>query len=361
MTYLLCKTRILVICNLIMLSLSTNAAVSFDDSPKPAAPDYSLAASWAAQSGTTNPSQMVPHGASPAIKQSNVDVFYIHPTTIQDKNVWNQDLSDSKTNAWTDASVIARQASVFNHCCEIYAPRYRQASFRTGGDPALKGDGGKAYQLAYGDILRAFDYYLEHYNRGKAFIIAGHSQGALMSYWLLRDRIDNTALQKQLVVAYVIGIDLMAGDFGRTYHSITQCTESQQTGCILSWNSATDELNIDLVKQYSGARYAATYGTEEGRQSVCVNPLTFSSAQPSATADASKGAIPGFPGEGRMLAMQSGKVAAECKQGYLIVKVDPVLELTPLPGGSMHFHDIGLFYGDIQHNVVQRISHFFSK
>jgi len=37
---------------------------------------------------------------------------------------------------------------------------------------------------------------------------------------------------------------------------------------------------------------------------------------------------------------------------------DPALDLQPLPGGSMHFHDFGLFYADIRHNVAQRIAAF---
>lgn len=339
-------------------SKAGETATAFDDASTPRAPDYSLVASWAALPTASGASHAVPLGSSQAVEKSQIDVFYIHPTTLKNQTIWNQDLNDSETNAWTDASVIARQASVFNHCCEIYAPRYRQASFKAGADPELTGDGGKAYRLAYRDVLNAFDYYLEHNNHGRPFIIAGHSQGALMAYWLLRDRIDQSALQEQLVVAYIIGLDLMQGDFGRTYHTIELCSSPQQTGCVLAWNSATSELNIDLVKVYAGTRYSYQYKTQEGRQGVCVNPLTFDAKEPKASASLSKGAVPGAPGEGPLQALTAGAVAAHCEGGFLIVDVDPSLNLTPLPGGSMHYHDIGLFYGDIQANLAVRIKHF---
>ena len=340
------------------LPVLASDTATFDESTRPSAPDYSQTASWAALPTIAGASSAVPSGANNAIKNSNVDVFYVHPTTLKNKTVWNQDLNDQETNAWTDASVIARQASVFNHCCEIYAPRYRQASFKSAVTAQQKEDGEKAYQLAYSAILRAFDYYLKHNNHGRPVILAGHSQGALMTYWLLRDRIDEKPLQKQLVTAYVIGIDLMQGDFGRTYHSLKLCATPEQTGCVLAWNSATNELNIDMMNQFVGARYAALYNTQEGRQGVCINPLTFDAKQTDAPASASKGSVPGKPGEGPLRALEAGKVAAHCEGGFLIVDVDPELDLTPLPGGSMHYHDIGLFYADIQANLAVRIKHF---
>lgn len=326
-----------------------------------ASPDYSDPSYWAALPTMPGKSNLVPVGSPPAIVNSEVDVFYIHPTTLKDWSQANQDLSDKKVNNWTDASVIARQASVFNQCCEIYAPRYRQAGFTAIKDPDYLRNGGKAYRLAYSDVLKAFDYYIKNKNKSRPFIIAGHSQGALMTYWLLKDRIDNSPLQKQLVTAYIIGIDLMQGDFGRTYQSLKLCTTPKQTGCVLAWNSVTKDLNIDQYETMVGKRYEYQYKTNKGRESVCINPITFDVNQPEAQASASKGAVPGEPGFGKLKALKSGSVAAKCHRGLLIVEADPTLELTPLPGGSMHYHDIGLFYGDISANIALRIEEFLMR
>jgi len=324
-------------------------------------PDYTLKSSWAALPGMPGTSNSVPLGSSKAIEKSNVDVFYIHPTTLKDKTQINQDIADEETNAWTDASVIARQASVFNHCCEIYAPRYRQAGSAARFDPESNRGGSKANLLAYKDVLNAFDFYIKNYNQGRPFIIAGHSQGSLITTWLLRDRIDSTPLQKQLVAAYAVGIDLVKGDFGRTYKSLKLCTSPEQTGCVLGWNTGTKDLDIEKYKDLIGARYLYKNKTHEGRKGVCINPLTFDINKPDAPASASKGAVPGTPGVGELKALKAGLVSAKCDRGFLIVNFDPSLDLVAIPEGSMHYHDIGLFYADIRENVAVRISHFMNK
>jgi|GEM_PF-4889713 len=56
-----------------------------------------------------------------------VDVFYVHPTSYVG-NAWNANLDDATVNAATDQGATRIQASAFNACCAIYAPRYRQAN-----------------------------------------------------------------------------------------------------------------------------------------------------------------------------------------------------------------------------------------
>lgn len=336
-------------------------ALSFAESVQPPAPDYALAASWAARPGAANPSDSVPPGASSVSGDAAVDVFYVHPTTYRTSSAWNQDIALEDVNAWTDASTIARQASVFNDCCWIFAPRYRQASFLAVQDRTLAADGGKAYELAYQDILAAFDHYMAHDNQGRPFIIAGHSQGALMSYWLLRDRIDGAPAAERLVAAYVVGLDLMEGDFGRTFKSLKPCETPAQTGCILGWNAVTPELDLEMMGAMAGGRYKRVYGVDDGRTPVCLNPVTFDAAKPSSDAAQSKGAVPGEPGAGPLRALIAGQVAARCDLGFLVVTADESLDLTPLPGGSMHYHDFGLFYEDIRANVRVRIAAWQSK
>ena len=76
----------------------------------------------------------------------------------------------SDTDAPLNPAVLLNQASVFNACCRIYAPRYRQASL--GG---LNNDA--ALDLAYTDVARAFRHFAAHANHGRPIIIASHSQG----------------------------------------------------------------------------------------------------------------------------------------------------------------------------------------
>jgi hypothetical protein len=323
---------------------------AFAQQAPPPPPDYARQSNWAAGAAGPGASAAVPPGATPAAAHPPVDVFYIHPTTYLSKSQWNQDVADAKTNAWTDASVIARQASVFNACCRVYAPRYRQASLlNKNGERVL------ALELAYGDIARAFDHYLKFDNHGRPFILAGHSQGGWLLADLLERRIDGTPLQKQLIAAYVVGINVAEGDFPRRFKHIPICDTPAQTGCVVQWNSVLPATDLDQQAARYEKLFVDKYGDLPEKRTLCVNPLTFDRTQPSAPASASQGAVPGAPGEGPLRALVAGKVAAHCEQGLLVVEPDPVLELKPLPGtGVMHYHDFGLFYADIRANAMVR-------
>ncbi|WP_430387209.1 DUF3089 domain-containing protein [Blastomonas fulva] len=328
----------------------------FDSQPQPTPPGYATDSAWAALPGVPGPADTVPQGRKPATgKLRGVDVFYVHPTTFRTPDRWNADLADAKVNAWTDASVIARQAAVFNACCNVFAPRYRQASFLATRDRFMEGDGGKAYALAYSDVLAAFDQWQASRNQGRPFILAGHSQGGEMLMRLLADRIDGTPLQKRMVAAYAIGIDFSVGYFGTRYRTLKPCDTPVRTGCVLAWNAVSPQADLKMLGGFAGSRFAHIHGREEGKTPLCINPLTFDMAKPAASRAASRGAIPGEPGEGQMRAAIRGKVAARCDSGFLVVDAEPALDLQPLPGGSLHYHEYGLFFADIQANVAQRI------
>jgi pimeloyl-ACP methyl ester carboxylesterase len=297
-------------------------------------------------------------GARTARGNRNVDVFYVHPTTYRVRDQWNMDLGNADVNRWTDASVIARQAGLFSQCCRVFAPRYRQASLLAFSDRFMTGDGGKAYALAYIDVLRAFDQWQAKRNDGRPFVLVGHSQGGEMVMRLLEDRIDSKPLQNRMVAAYAIGIDFSVGYFGKRYQTLRPCERPRQVRCVLVWNAMTQEADVEKLSTMVGARFIRAYETEEGSQILCINPLTFDVRKPTAVATMSKGAVPGDPGEGPLRALAHGKVAARCVKGFLVVEADPALDLRPLPGGSMHYHEFGLFYADIQTNLKKRISAF---
>ncbi len=117
-----------------------------------------------------------PLPANPAI-----DCFYVYPT-VSEQSGRNADKSK-------DPEVIAiaqHQASRFSQACRVYAPVYRQQTL--GGLAA--GGSAEALQLAYGDVVEAWDEYLREHNRGRGFVLVGHSQGTRMLRQLLRKEID---------------------------------------------------------------------------------------------------------------------------------------------------------------------------
>src|SRR5512139_1181819 len=89
----------------------------------------------------------------------------------------------------------------------IYAPRFREAHisnyFTKDTIAALK-----AFDLAFQDVKKAFEYYLNNYNHGRPIIIASHSQGTTHALRLLKEYFEDKPLYNQLVAAYLVGMPI---------------------------------------------------------------------------------------------------------------------------------------------------------
>jgi len=111
-----------------------------------------------------------------------VDIFYVYPTAYQ-----KQSKEDPNYCTLDNASMIKgangafnRQATAFLPVGNIYAPYYRQADalYVLGLMPAERET---AIDLIPAkDVKAAFYYYIDHYNNGRPFILAGHSQGSMV-------------------------------------------------------------------------------------------------------------------------------------------------------------------------------------
>ena len=331
-----------------------------------APPDYAKADSWAALPTVRDAADAVPDDdpVPEAEAAAAVDVFYIHPTTFRSETAWNQDLTDTATNGWTDVSVLARQASAFNACCKVYAPRYRQAAIRAVLHPKR---GMQAYAFAYADVKRAFAYFIEHYSSGRPFMIVGHSQGAFHAIRLLEEAVDATPLRERMVAAYVIGIGVPLGTFGKALKNIGPCSKPNDTGCVVSWNTFGRDADPALAAASPAiaihqARYVKRFGSEAGKEVLCINPLTFDLGLPDAPASANLGALPGAPAAGPLRAVKPGLIGASCRRGLLYADVpgDRDFVLTIFPGEVLHMHDVDFFYQNIRANAVLRAQTFLS-
>ena len=82
-------------------------------------------------------------------------------------------------------TAFSRQATAFTPCANIFAPYYRQADATWSlaclplSTPSVE-QGEPTH-----DAVAAFDYYIKHYNHGRPFILAGHSQGSNVMVYLL--------------------------------------------------------------------------------------------------------------------------------------------------------------------------------
>jgi hypothetical protein len=329
---------------------------AFDAQAAPPAPDYSQRSAWAVYGGDVSSG---PAGVSePDPASRNADVFFIHPTTYFSNDNWNQPLNDAATNKRTDDGPIRNQASGFQLCCRIYAPRYRQMTF--GGFLHYSDNSKEAMDLAYSDIKRAFEYYLAHENHGRPFIIASHSQGSRHARRLIEEVIDGTPLAKQMVAAYVVGTWLDADWFARL-KTVRPCQTATDTGCVLTWSTLAQ--GSDAQTQREGfAKREGRPPSFASRKFICTNPLTWSQSG-GAQAPAALNLGGWVYGSGnKPRPIDPHLVSARCDNGALFVSEAPgfVYHAVILPGGNYHNYDYQLFYMNIRQNAADRVSAFLA-
>ena len=266
---------------------------AFDPSKTPPAPDYAEESAWAALPNMEDPSDRLPEGFedAPSPTRDLVDVFYIYPTGIIGTGNWNATVGEEQSLAIPVSVMLAVQASAFNGCGQVYAPKYRQANLAAFIGPLIapqRTDSFQALDLAYEDVARAFDYYLAHYNAGKPFIIASHSQGTHHALRLLAEKIDGTPLYDQLIAAYAIGYGIPMDYFGRVFHDIVPCESPTQTGCLITWDTVREGTASHSPRVH---RYPDGWTYSGGKPRFCVNPLTWTTGEERAPASLHAGAL----------------------------------------------------------------------
>lgn len=301
-------------------------------------PDYSKLDYWAAHPWKKDPSDSVPQPLRlNYFPDSAADVFFIHPTTLtanKDTN-WNAPIDDAGINAKTDYSSILYQASVFNERCRVFAPRYRQAHYKSyfiAADTAAK-----YFDTAYADIKKAFRYYLEHYNNGRPFIIASHSQGTNHAMRLIKEFIDGKTISNRFVCAYIIGMPVPENYFA----VLKPCKDATATGCFVSWRT--------FKSGYAGTDHIK----REKFKAVVINPLTWAADTVFAPASLNKGGI-----LLKFNKLVKHIVSAQVYQNVLWTSKPDFFGKLFLTSKNYHVGDINLFYMNIRENIRTRVNAF---
>ena len=88
-----------------------------------------------------------------------------------------------------------------------------------------------ALDLAYGDVLSAWQDYMAHYNNGRGVVLIGHSQGTMMLIRLVTSEIDpNPSVRARLVSALLIGgnVKVAVGqDVGGDFQNVPACRSAR--------------------------------------------------------------------------------------------------------------------------------------
>ena len=304
-------------------------------------PDYSNLDYWASHPGKWDPADTIPSALSEEKKEKIVDVFFLHPTTLTeegDELVTNASIDDPRINYKTDHTAILYQASAFNERARVFAPRYRQAHIKMYGEKDSTKQK-EAFELAYQDIKKAFEYYLSNENMGRPIIIASHSQGTTHSTRLIKEFFDGKPLSQQLVCAYLVGMGVKKD----IYQSIPVCMDSLSTGCFMSWRTFRNDYNDGWAKR-------------DDSSFAVVNPITWKTTTEIGNRELHQGAI-----LYNLKKIYRNTHETQAEGGAVWISRPKFPGSFLYTNKNYHAGDINLFYVDIRKDVSRRIDQYLSR
>ncbi|OUV04050.1 MAG: hypothetical protein CBC42_01270 [Betaproteobacteria bacterium TMED82] len=313
----------------------------FDDKRIPDPYHYVSLTSWAAHPKNLDLITFLPKSIPKSANRDSVVVFFVHPTTFIDRSAWNQPKNDERANNILKRRGLINQASIFSACCEVYVPKYRQATLYSFID--LSDNGSKAFDVAYEDIKRSFLYFDKHIRKGRPYFIASHSQGTMHSVRLLQELQQENTTFNEMIAAFLVGYRLTESDIG----SFEVCDGPKSINCILAWNSVEKDGFV-------------TFKSKENL--ICVNPLSWQKDGTFMGKSSYMGGV-GFEIWNYKDSQKITKSELEfdksiegvrCKNGNLEI-IGLASDNYPVRLFSLHAYDYGLFFLNILHNLAIRV------
>jgi hypothetical protein len=311
--------------------------------------------------------------AAPA-KDPPIDCFYVYPT-ISGQTTQNANLQIDPE----EKAIAISQAARFSQVCKVYAPMYRQltlAAITTTGQ-----DTPAARDIAYSDVLSAWQDYVAHYNNGRGVVFIGHSQGTMMLTRLIASEIDpNPSVLQHLVSALMIGGNVTVApgqDVGGDFQNIPPCRSADQTGCVVAYSSFLEPPPPDSMFGRVGLGPRAAEQAGKNLQVLCVNPASLSggtgSLKPYLPTTPFPGTIGSFlgppPSASTPWVAYPGLYTAHCESsgGADWLQVDitnvagdqrPVVTQSIGPTWGLHLYDVGIALGNLVDLVRQQAAAF---
>lgn len=321
------------------LLLLVMAASCGRDSVFPPVPDYSMQSMWYETSRDD--------GVTKA-----ADVFYIAPTCIWDwtdssgnvQHVMNVEDESQRTAV---ASSIFLAESLFAKSCNFYSPYYRQITMESWMLP--EEETLKRYETAHSDVASAFRYYMDHFNHGRPFFLAGHSQGAKAVIEILKRNMSQEEYSR-MIAAYCFGFTITGEEIEQN-RMLVPAEGPADCGVVICYNSVSRPEAVS----------PAFSDTD-----VCINPLNWKTDATYAPARDNPGSV--FFSSDRTSDTLFHKVGAAIDPDINTLVIDGlddgdyfIPSISSLfPQGNYHVYEINLYYLSLQQNIADRIDSYFS-
>lgn len=297
----------------------------------PEGPDYTREENWAyLELGEDKP----------------VDVFFVAPTVIDDGTYLRMEEGIQRKKMMLS---LNNHRGIYAGQGAFYAPYYRQMAAEVYTWPPEEQQPWR--DQAFGDVAAAFRAYLDLYNGGRPFILAGFSQGGELIIRLIIEFFnpateEGRALQDRLVAVYAVGAGLPESTV-EAYPWLRPADSAWDTGVIISFDCEAPGVTGSVL-------------LPAGSRSLSINPLSWS--RDGAYADKSLNLGAYFPGIDTEVPQFCG-CYIEPERGALVVPgINPEhfpVDEDVLPPGNLHEYDYQFFYRNLQDNVRQRVEAFF--
>jgi len=306
-----------------------------------------------------------------AATPQKVDCFYVYPTVSEQATV-NANLTIEPT----EEAVAEEQASRFSQDCKVYAPMYEQLTLG-----AINTPGAITFEASvrsYLGVKGAFDEYMAKYNKGRPFVLIGHSQGSAELEQLMKEEIDNKpAVLSQMVSAVILGGNVIVpegADVGGSFQHIPACETATELHCVIAFS--TFYKTPPNPSNFGRATSSLLGGPvpPPGSEVLCVNPTLLSQdggtgpLLPSFSTKPFPGAIGLFTGPtpvsklGTPWVTLPDQYTAQCKneEGAQWLQVTPVgggdereiVQELLGPEWGLHLFDVGLSVGNLVNTVA---------
>lgn len=280
----------------------------------------------------------------------DVDVIYFYPTTFNKASEDASDVADiNDAGMRAQAQVeLKNQTSVFEEDCNIYAPYYRQVSAPYSLTLSAQENDDLMRYSASQDPSYALDYYFEHYNNGKPFILAGHSQGSQILTMILSDYMkEHPEYYERMIAAYVIGYSVTEAYLKANPHlKFAECADD--TGVIISYNT-----------EGPGNKDMHNAVVTEG--AISINPINWKRNDTYAAASENTGSLDATG----TLVTGFADAQIDLERGVVVCRsADPAVYAIPADAAdlfgpeSYHGQDYGFYYLNLRENARIRIAAF---
>ncbi|AFA48571.1 DUF3089 domain-containing protein [Acetobacterium woodii] len=297
----------------------------------------------------------------PAEITKAADVFYLYPSAWAKVNADDPIVCDIDNPVMLSQSKLAydRQATAFETSANIFAPYYRQDDAGSTLQMSVDEQQDIVKGIPLTDSMAAFEYYIDHYNNGRPFILASHSQGSNVMIYILQDYMkEHPDVYKRMVAAYVLGYSI-TDDYLAENTNLKFATGSGDTGVIISYNTQAP--------------------TIEGTDAVVlptahvINPISWTLDETVAPASENLGSLQ-LNSDGSVVknadgtpvqVMNFADAQVDKTKGALIcstVDVDTYAPGSAVFGrGVFHSYDFPFYYFNIRANAEERVANYLKK